>query len=103
MAHADSPPVLGTKSRMTSRRLGSVSLSRRWCCIGAERLGMVHSGFRSHRTLCVPPAHSCRADYRHSVSWRYAALYIWNRSRDTTTDSFTTAEHIVDVQVKRVW
>jgi hypothetical protein len=41
--------------------------------------------------------------YRHSVSWRFAALYIWNRSRDTTTEPFTTAEHIVDVQVKRVW
>jgi hypothetical protein len=41
--------------------------------------------------------------YRHSVSWRFAALYIWNRSRDTTAEPFTTAEHIVDVQVKRVW
>jgi hypothetical protein len=41
--------------------------------------------------------------YRHSVSWRFAALYIWNRSRDTTTEPFTTAEHIFDVQVKRVW
>jgi len=40
---------------------------------------------------------------RHNVSWRFAALYIWNRSRDTTTEPFTTAEHIVDVQVKRVW
>ena len=41
--------------------------------------------------------------YRHSFNWRFAALYIWNRSRDTTTEPFTTAEHIVDVQVKRVW
>jgi len=41
--------------------------------------------------------------YRHSVSWRFAALYIWNRSRDTTTEPFTTSEHIVDVQLKRVW
>jgi hypothetical protein len=41
--------------------------------------------------------------YRHSVRWRFAALYIWNRSRDTRAESFTTAENIVDVQVKRVW
>jgi hypothetical protein len=41
--------------------------------------------------------------YRHSVRWRYAALYIWNRSRNTTTEPFTTAEHILDLQVKRVW
>jgi hypothetical protein len=41
--------------------------------------------------------------YRHSVSWRFAALYIWNRSRDTTTEPFTTSEDIVDLQLKRVW
>ena len=41
--------------------------------------------------------------YRHSVRWRFATLFIWNRSRDTTTAPFTTSEHIVDVQVKRVW
>jgi hypothetical protein len=41
--------------------------------------------------------------YRHNVRWRFAALYIWNRSRDTKAESFTTAENIVDVQVKRVW
>jgi hypothetical protein len=41
--------------------------------------------------------------YRHNVRWRFATLFIWNRSRDTTAEPFTVSEHIVDFQVKRVW
>jgi hypothetical protein len=41
--------------------------------------------------------------YRHNVRWRFAALYIWNRSRDTRAEPFATTENIVNIQVKRVW
>ncbi|HVH26902.1 MAG TPA: DUF2490 domain-containing protein [Vicinamibacterales bacterium] len=41
--------------------------------------------------------------YRHDAAWRFALLYIWARSRDTTDEPFTTSENIVDFQVKRVW
>ncbi len=40
---------------------------------------------------------------RRSTAWRYAALYIVTRSRDTRSDPFTTTEHIFDFQIKRVW
>jgi hypothetical protein len=41
--------------------------------------------------------------YRQNFNWRYEVLYIWGRSLDTTTDSFTTSDNIVNVRVKRVF
>jgi Protein of unknown function (DUF2490) len=41
--------------------------------------------------------------YRHGFAWRFEALYIWNRSRNTLDEGFTTADNIVDFRMKRVW
>ena len=41
--------------------------------------------------------------YRRNFAWRYEALYIWGRSLDTTSDSFTTSDNIIDFRVKRVF
>jgi Protein of unknown function (DUF2490) len=41
--------------------------------------------------------------YRHSVHWRFEALYIWTRSRDTTSEPFTTSDNIVNFRLKRVF
>jgi Protein of unknown function (DUF2490) len=41
--------------------------------------------------------------YRHSFSWRFEALYVWNRSRNSANEGFTSAYHALDLQVKRVW
>ena len=41
--------------------------------------------------------------YRHDRSWRFEALYMWTRSRDTTGESFKTTEHMFDLRVKRVF
>jgi hypothetical protein len=39
--------------------------------------------------------------YRRSRAWRFEALYIWNRSRNTIDDGFKTHDNIVDVRIKR--
>ena len=39
--------------------------------------------------------------YRRSRAWRFEALYIWNRSRNTIEDGFATNDNIVDVRIKR--
>jgi hypothetical protein len=41
--------------------------------------------------------------YRHSYAWRFEALYIWDRSRQTATDEFTRADSAIDLRVRRVW
>lgn len=41
--------------------------------------------------------------YRRNRAWRYTALYMRTRSRDTTDEPFTTSENIFNFQVKRVW
>ncbi len=41
--------------------------------------------------------------YRHTVHWRFEALYIWTRSRDTTSEPFTTSDNIVNFRLKRVF
>jgi hypothetical protein len=41
--------------------------------------------------------------YRRNVQWRFEALYIWSRSRDTTDDGFTTSDNIVNFRLKRVF
>jgi hypothetical protein len=41
--------------------------------------------------------------YRRNVKWRFEALYIWSRSRDTTEEGFKTSDNILDVRLKRVF
>ena len=41
--------------------------------------------------------------YRRNSAWRFEALYIWTRSRNTIEDGFTTWENIIDLRVKRVF
>lgn len=41
--------------------------------------------------------------YRHSFAWRFEALYMWTRSRNTIEDDFTTSDNIIDIRVKRVF
>jgi hypothetical protein len=41
--------------------------------------------------------------YRRSFAWRFEAHYVWNRSRNTIDEEFTTSDHCVDLRLKRVW
>jgi hypothetical protein len=41
--------------------------------------------------------------YRRSFSWRFEALYVWNRSRDSASEGFTSAYHALDLQLRHVW
>jgi Protein of unknown function (DUF2490) len=41
--------------------------------------------------------------YRRSLAWRFEALYIWTRSRNTIEDGFKTSDNIVDIRLKRVF
>ena len=41
--------------------------------------------------------------YRRNLHWRYEALYIWGRSRDTTDEGFHTSDNILNLRVKRVF
>jgi hypothetical protein len=41
--------------------------------------------------------------YRRDLHWRFEALYIWGRSRNTMDQPFTTNDHIIDIRVKRVF
>jgi hypothetical protein len=41
--------------------------------------------------------------YRRSFHWRFEALYIWTRSRNTIEDDFATSDNIIDIRVKRVF
>ena len=41
--------------------------------------------------------------YRRNVNWRFEALYIWNRSRETTEEGFSTSDTAVNLRMKRVF
>jgi hypothetical protein len=41
--------------------------------------------------------------YRRSFEWRFEALYMWTRSRNTIDEGFTTSDSIIDIRVKRVF
>jgi hypothetical protein len=41
--------------------------------------------------------------HRRSAAWRYEALYIWTRSRNTIEEGFTTADNIINIRMKRVF
>ena len=39
--------------------------------------------------------------YRRTFAWRFEALYIWTRSRNTIEDDFDTSDNIINIRVKR--
>jgi hypothetical protein len=41
--------------------------------------------------------------YRRSFKWRFEALYMWTRSRDTLEEGFKTDDNIIDIRIKRVF
>lgn len=41
--------------------------------------------------------------YRRNLQWRFEALYIWTRSRNTAAEDFQTSDNIFNVRVKRVF
>lgn len=41
--------------------------------------------------------------YRRNFHWRFEALYIWTRSRNTIEDDFATSDNIIDIRVKRLF
>ena len=41
--------------------------------------------------------------YRHTTRWRFEGLYMWERSRDASDQSFHTNANILNLRVKRVF
>ena len=41
--------------------------------------------------------------YRRSFAWHFEAMYVWNRSRNTLSEPFTTTDHVIDLTMKRAW
>jgi Protein of unknown function (DUF2490) len=41
--------------------------------------------------------------YRRDRAWRFETLYVWDRSRDSVSEGFATANHAIDLRVRRVW
>jgi hypothetical protein len=41
--------------------------------------------------------------YRRNARWRFEALYVWGRSRDTTDEDFKTSDNIVNLRVRRMF
>ena len=41
--------------------------------------------------------------YRRNLQWRFEALYIWTRSRNTIEEGFKTSDNIIDIRLKRVF
>lgn len=41
--------------------------------------------------------------YRRSFHWRFEALYIWTRSRNTVKEGFTTSDNVINLRVKRLF
>jgi hypothetical protein len=41
--------------------------------------------------------------YRRSFAWRFEVLYIWDRSRNTIGEGFTTSDNVIDIRFKRVF
>jgi Protein of unknown function (DUF2490) len=41
--------------------------------------------------------------YRRSFAWRFEALYMWTRSRNTIEEGFTTSDNIINLRVKRLF
>ena len=68
---------------------------RRRRALSAGGLGVVRPARRSGRATGL--------GYRRSFHWRFEALYIWTRSRNTIADDFTTSDNIIDIRVKRLF
>jgi len=41
--------------------------------------------------------------YRRSSIWSFSALYVWDRSRNTVDQPFTTSDQAINLTMKRVW
>jgi hypothetical protein len=41
--------------------------------------------------------------YRHSFAWRFEGVFVWNRSRNTIDEPFSTTDYAIDLTMKRVW
>jgi hypothetical protein len=41
--------------------------------------------------------------YRHSQAWRYETMVVWDRTRNTLGEPFTTSYYALDLTMKRVW
>lgn len=41
--------------------------------------------------------------YRRSFAWRFEALYIWDRARDSADDTFSSSDQAFDLRIRRVW
>ncbi len=41
--------------------------------------------------------------WRRSFAWRFEALYIWTRSRNTVEEGFATSDNIIKLRVKRLF
>lgn len=41
--------------------------------------------------------------YRRDARFRFEALYMWSRSRDTTQESYTTNDHTIDLRFNWVY
>ena len=39
--------------------------------------------------------------WRRNFHWRFEALYIWTRSRNTIEDGFTTSDNAINIRVKK--
>ena len=43
------------------------------------------------------------AGYRWNYAWRLDTLYVWDRSRDSAGNGFTTSDSAIDIRLRRVW
>jgi hypothetical protein len=43
------------------------------------------------------------AGYRNSRQWRYRALFVWDRSRDSAHEGFTNSYYALELTARRVW
>ena len=41
--------------------------------------------------------------YRTTFPWRFEAVYIWTRSRDTTDEGFSTSDNAINFRMKRLF
>jgi len=41
--------------------------------------------------------------YRRDRAWRFATLYVWDRSRNSANEGFSATNHAIDLRVRRVW
>ena len=64
-----------------------------WFVLGTE----LEERFASHQRIRTGFA------LRHSYEWRTELVYMWNRSRNTTGEPFSTSDNIFSLTVKRTF